>query len=470
MQALPEDTLGYYSGYAQSSPRLDYRVEFVGTGTHYLWVLGLGASYKSDSLHVGIDGAEIGTAANMSSFTPINTLVWSNKSGSAVSQLNVGSSGVHTINVWMRESGMVFDKLVLTTNPAYVPTGAGPSDSSTTAEIWPTHGWLTATPEEMGMNRPLLEQARAYALLGGGSGYITRGGKLVMSWGSSTQLYEMKSTTKSFGATALGLAIGDGRVKVNDPAQKYLAGVGIPPVSNAATGWLEAITLLNLATHTAGFEKTGGYGYLLFKSGTAWAYSDGGANWLADVMTVVFKKDLKAVMFDRVFSLLGIGTSELTWRNNQYREDTINGIKRREFGSGISTNVNAMARIGYLYLRGGRWDGQQIIPKDFVDGVGTTPTQIAGLPVANDTDLIYSGASRHYGFLWWNNSDGALSNVPRDAYWSWGLGDSLIIVIPSLDIVASRAGSAWAGIWSPNYDTILKPFIEPIAQSVSAGK
>jgi CubicO group peptidase (beta-lactamase class C family) len=387
-----------------------------------------------------------------------------------VRKLTVATTGVHTINVWMRESGMVFDKLVLTTSSSYVPTGAGPAESPTAAEIWPTHGWLTATPEEMGLSRPLLEQARSYALLGGGSGFITRGGKLVMSWGSSTQLYEMKSTTKSIGVTALGLALKDGLVNINDLAQKYLSDVGIPPDSNAATGWPGQITLKNLATHTAGFDKTGGYGYLLFKPGTAWAYSDGGANWLADVMTVVHKKDLNTVMFNRVFTVLGIGSSELTWRSNAYRQDTINGIKRREFGAGINTSVNAMARIGYLYLRGGRWEGQQVIPADFVGAVGTASSQIQGLPVMNDTDLKFAGAPRHYGYLWWNNADGALPNVPRDAFWSWGLGDSLIVVIPSLDIVASRAGSAWPGNRSPNFYAVLTPFVEPIAQSASAGQ
>ena len=470
MEVLPEDKINYSTGYATGSARLDYEVEFVATGTHYIWVRGLGPSTSSDSLHVGIDGAAVSTGENFNGFLPTGKLVWSNKSDASVRKLSVTSTGVHTINVWMRESGMVFDKLVLSTDPAYVPTGAGPAESPATAEVWPTHGWLTATPEEMGMNSSLLEQARAYALLGGGSGFITRGGKLVMSWGSVTQLYDLKSTTKSIGVTALGLALKDGLVNVNDSAQKYLPGVGNPPTSNAATGWLGKITLQNLATHTAGFEKTGGYGYLLFEPGTAWAYSDGGANWLADCMTVVFKKDLKTVLFDRVFSFLGIGSSELTWRSNQYREDTINGIKRREFGAGISTNVNAMARIGYLYLRGGQWEGQQIIPGDFVAAAGTAVTQIAGLPVANDTDLKFAGAPRHYGRLWWNNADGALSKVPRDAFWSWGLGDSLIVVIPSLDIVASRAGSAWSGNRSPNYYAVLRPFIEPIALSASAGQ
>ena len=35
------------------------------------------------------------------------------------------------------------------------------------------------------------------------------------------------------------------------------------------------------------------------------------------------------------------------------------------------------------------------------------------------------------------------SGVPRDAFWSLGLGDSFILVIPSLGIVVARAGPGW---------------------------
>ena len=52
-----------------------------------------------------------------------------------------------------------------------------------------------------------------------------------------------------------------------------------------------------------------------------------------------------------------------------------------------------------------------------------------------------------------------------DAYWSWGLYDSLIVVIPSLDIVVARAGKSLNGPRSPHYGPI-EPFIEPIALSV----
>ena len=61
------------------------------------------------------------------------------------------------------------------------------------------------------------------------------------------------------------------------------------------------------------------------------------------------------------------------------------------------------------------------------------------MPV-EDGLLWSAGASSHYGLLWWNNNDGKIDGVPRDAFWSWGLKESFIIVIPSLDLVAVRAG------------------------------
>lgn len=341
-----------------------------------------------------------------------------------------------------------------------VPTQVVPE----AAHVWPTTDWPVAPPEDVGLDPALLGQARDYALTAGGSGYITRAGKLVMSWGNPAQRYDLKSTTKSFGATALGLAIGDGTVGLDDGAQTHLPDIGIPPDSNAATGWLDDITILNLVTHTAGFDKAAGEVALLFQPGTVWSYSDGGANWLADILTVVYGQDLNTLMFDRVFTPLGITRGDLVWRNNRYRSDTINGIKRREFGSGISANVDAMARLGYLYLRRGIWDGQSILPGSFVVEAASPVPSVVGLPV--NLPGAYFSASYHYGYLWWNNGDATLPDVPTDAYWAWGLQDSLIIVIPSLDIVATRAGSTgWRAGWNSDY-TVLDPFLTRIAQAV----
>jgi CubicO group peptidase (beta-lactamase class C family) len=330
--------------------------------------------------------------------------------------------------------------------------------------VWPTSGWATATPAEMGLDESKLFEARDYALTGGGAGLITRGGKVVLAWGNTAQRRDVKSTTKSIGVTILGIALEDGLVSLSDAAQLHLPDAGTPPPSNQQTGWLDDITLEHLATHAAGFEKEGGFGDLWFEPGTMWAYSDGGANWLADVLTIVYGQDLATVLSARVLGPLGVTAADLTWRSNLYRGSTIQGIPRREFGAGISVNADAMARIGYLYLRGGVWDGERIVGQGFVSAASRPAPSVVGLPVY--AALEYFDASDHYGLLWWNNGDGSLPEVPTDAFWSWGLGDSLIVVIPSLDIVVARNGTGWRTNWTADYD-VLAPFLTPIAEAVN---
>lgn len=331
-------------------------------------------------------------------------------------------------------------------------------------EVWPDATWPRATAAEAGLDPARLEAVRDYALSGGGSGCIVRSGRLVLTWGDQKQRYDLKSSTKSLGATALGLAVADGKIALGDRARKHHPALGVPPESNAATGWLDEITILHLATQTAGFEKPGGFGKLLFRPGTKWAYSDGGPNWLAECITLAYQRDVNDLMFERVFTPLGITPADLVWRKNGYRPALLEGIPRREFGSGISADVDALARVGLLYLRQGRWRDHRILPADFVDTARTTANWVKDLPVVDPSN--YGKAAHHYGLLWWNNADGTLAGVPRDAFWSWGLYDSLIVVIPSLDLVAARAGKSWARKEGADHYDVLRPFLEQLAGSV----
>lgn len=328
---------------------------------------------------------------------------------------------------------------------------------------------LLALSVAAGMNDAELMKARDYALTGGGSGRILHRGEQVLAWGDQRQLYDLKSTSKSFGVTVLGLALMDGKVKLDDLAKKFCPAFGTPPEENAQTGWLDKITLRMLATQTAGFEKPGGFGKLLFEPGAKWHYSDGGPNWLADCLTLVYRRDLAELMFERVFAPIGIGRDDLRWRNNSYRPRLLDGIPRREFGSGISANVEAMAKFGLLYLREGRWKDREILPRSFVELASRAAPDIARLPVMEPVERPghFGGiASTHYGLLWWNNNDGTLADVPRDAYWTWGLYDSLTVVIPSLDIVVARAGRSWAREKDAGHYDVLKPFLGPICAAV----
>jgi CubicO group peptidase (beta-lactamase class C family) len=329
------------------------------------------------------------------------------------------------------------------------------------AAEWPGAAWERADSAALGLSEARLAEARDYALTGGGSGCIIVRGKLVMAWGDQRERYDLKSTSKSIGVTALGLALKDGTVRLEDPACRHHLSFGVPPQENVRTGWLERITLRMLADQTAGFEKPGGYEPLLFEPGTQWSYSDGGPNWLAECLTHVFRRDLNDVMTERVFAPIGIAAGQIQWRKHAYRPPLIEDIPRREFGSGFSATVDAMARIGYLYLRDGRWGDDQILPPAFMRAVREPDPALASLPVRKPEE--YGRASAHYSLLWWNNRDGALPDVPRDAFWSWGLYDSLIVVMPSLDLVTARAGKSWRRVPGADHYDVLRPFLTPLA-------
>lgn len=369
------------------------------------------------------------------------------------------------------------DSLQVVVNPPVYP-------AADTNETDPNHGWATASPDEVGMDAASLEAARDYALTGGGSGLIVRYGRMVYSWGDIDQRFDVKSTTKSIGGIALGLALDEQRVTLDDTAQSHLPSFGTAPPhpqANVDSGHLPNITLLQLATHTAGFEKpaddkvsggTPGYGSLVAEPGTTWLYSDGALNWLADVLTEVYAQDLNTLLSERVWSVLGISGDDVLWRANAWRPQTNSaGIATRELASGMQVNTNAMARVGLLFLRNGVWAGQRILSESFIETVRTPRPEFADLPIANEAS--FPGATTNYGVLWWTNKTGMLPNVPRDAYWAWGLGDSLIVVIPSLDLVIARAGNdpdvvglpRWRDDWDGRYE-VLAPFLDPIIQSI----
>jgi hypothetical protein len=90
-----------------------------------------------------------------------------------------------------------------------------------------------------------------------------------------------------------GRAIKDQRITFDTKPNDYVPGFATPPTSNLDKGWQKLVTVRQLATQTAGFPKTGGFGALLFQPGTGWYYSDGGPNWLADLLTLRFSQDLR---------------------------------------------------------------------------------------------------------------------------------------------------------------------------------
>jgi CubicO group peptidase (beta-lactamase class C family) len=419
-------------------------------------------------------------------------------------QATFTTAGTYTLTLTANDGTTTgTDALVVTVNAAPVtppptPTASWPGPDLT--ETDPNYGWEAAAPGDVGMDAARLLEAETFAKRGGGAGMVTRYGKLVHKWeetvtdGHSATPHvhnidyriPVKSTTKSIGGIALGLAIDAGLVKLEDTAKTVLPTIGVPPDSNLnLQAQLDAITILNLATHTAGFVKPASpppplnYG----PPGTKFVYSDGGLNWLGRVLTVAHNRDLSALLTEKVWQPLGITTDDLLWsEGDPIANPTAGGPTHyRRLASDIVANPNAMARIGLLYMRKGMWKDTRILSETSVQLASTPRPETAGAKV--EFPDLFPNAHQNYGLLWWTNANKQLAEVPADAYWAWGLDDSLIIVIPSLDIVVTRVGREpdsdqaphWrtksatdtGAYWDGNYEA-MRGFIVPIVQSVTA--
>jgi hypothetical protein len=87
--------------------------------------------------------------------------------------------------------------------------------------------------------------------------------------------------------------------------------------------------------------------------------------------------------------------------------------------AGLSLSPQDMARIGYLYLHQGMWDGKQIIPSSWVER-----TRAGNVPAT---------FGLHYSNLWWSRPD-------MDAFMALGRHSRMIMVLPKLDIVVTMTG------------------------------
>jgi hypothetical protein len=87
--------------------------------------------------------------------------------------------------------------------------------------------------------------------------------------------------------------------------------------------------------------------------------------------------------------------------------------------AGLYLSPHDMARIGYLYLHNGLWEGKQLIPSSWVERAKSGP--------------VTATFGFHYGNLWWSYPE-------RGAYMARGRHSQLILVMPRLDIVVVMTG------------------------------
>jgi hypothetical protein len=135
VSVLPDSGVNAGNANYQNLARLDFRINFVTNGIHYLWLRGGDprAAGDGDSVHAGIDDVVAAPGTQITGAPTFTTLAWNwvgaNSTGGRVT-LDVTNTGIHTVSMWMREDGFLLDKLVLTMDSAFTPTGTGPAESA----------------------------------------------------------------------------------------------------------------------------------------------------------------------------------------------------------------------------------------------------------------------------------------------------------------------------------------------------
>lgn len=131
---------------SEANDQLLFDVNFVKTGVHHVWYRAVANDGNADSIWFHLDGARPaeragGNQASMSGFNvgAASDFVWRSDAQDAPDPFTVEipAEGLHTIGFASREDGSIIDKMVITTDPAYRPTGLGPNPTPRQGEPTP---------------------------------------------------------------------------------------------------------------------------------------------------------------------------------------------------------------------------------------------------------------------------------------------------------------------------------------------
>ncbi|MCK5067732.1 MAG: serine hydrolase [Bacteroidales bacterium] len=303
---------------------------------------------------------------------------------------------------------------------------------------WPTEAWKKCDPEEVGMDpkklkelneeiRLLLEMHIEFqSILVVKDGYIVAEQYYSDDYGQD-DLHRIYSCTKSLISAMIGIALERGLIRsVDDKMTEYFSDHEFQNLSADK----ENISLHHLLTMSAGLEwyemdfpydddrnsyrqwADDGYrvGFVLdqttiYAPGEEFSYNSGISLVLSGMVQEVTGIRTDSFALQNLLTPLGI--DEYYWPIND--EDIAFG------GSGVRLTPRDMARFGYLYLKNGKWDGEQIVPETWIE-----TSQQKHMPRKYIPD-------NYYGYQFWVSDFGLYSAV--------GYGGQWIMIVPEHNLV-----------------------------------
>lgn len=318
----------------------------------------------------------------------------------------------------------------LLTLVAFLAGCAPLAPTPTPPDYWPTAGWQRTTPEEQGMDSELLaqmmehiqqEQLNIHSLLIVRNGYLVT--ELYLYPYSAEQAHQVMSVTKSVIGTLVGIAIQQGYIKdIHQPVVDLLLNQRGTKLEDQK----KRITLENLLTQTSGLacpdipapgetsmEGSENWVQLMLdqpmvdQPGTTFHYCTGATHLVSAVLQKATGMSAREFANQYLFGPLGIGPiPEERWPSDPQ------GVSIG--GYGLSLTPTEMAKLGYLYLNQGQWDGKTVVPARWI---ATATSSHAN-----------RGDKKEYGYLWWIDAQ-------KQWYAALGRAGQHIFVYPDQNVV-----------------------------------
>ena len=262
--------------------------------------------------------------------------------------------------------------------------------------------------------------------------------------------HAMYSVSKTFTATAVGLAINEGKLNITDPVVKFFPDK--LPAEQSEN--LKAMTVRDLLTMTCGHDEEPNsmhkdsvdwvQAFLAWpvkhKPGEYYLYNSFGTYMLSAIVQKVTGEKLIDYLDTRLFQPLHIARPE--W------EESPQGINCG--GWGLSLKTEDMAKMGLLFLQQGKWNGKQIVPAEWLKEMSSY--QVPSAPSGTRfEDLEKAGLNKDnnewvqgYGYQMWI--------CRHNAFRADGYAGQYIIIFPDRDAVLVLTTSS--SLYQPYMDLI----------------
>lgn len=306
---------------------------------------------------------------------------------------------------------------------------------------FPHETWILAEDvQSLGWDEEQLKSAEEYfRSIDSAAMFVVHNGALVADWGDTSEKYLTQSIRKSLLSSLLGIAIDDGHFGLATTLEE----LEIDDSSPSLTPLHKQATIEHLLHSSSGINHSALYEPRHWKGvkenlgeiqpGTEWIYN----NWDFNALGTIFEQATGSSIGEEFLSKISgplmmedFKVDDVVYVDQDALAERISGNSSDHQAFGFRMSTRDLARFGLLYLGKGNWDGQQVVPEEWVEQ-----------STSNVVDIDIQGYGL-YGFNWWvdqgDNRSFPNAELEVDAYYADGSRGHFLIIIPDLDLVIAH--------------------------------